>query len=184
MRGSKTASIYFRWTCSIFLGHAFLPIEAGRSINRLSLSWVLLQDSQPDHEVSIGPIRGPPCMASIKLVNRSLFLRLTSMLDCCNNNFTWKKNFAKKIIDVLDMQLRKVIYFFSKFGCLILQISIKYSPFRYVRSHRHTKVECNPNNYGHSRHGLALKQPLLERCRLYQQHSRCWRRTWWCWKLY
>ena len=73
---------------------------------------------------------------------------------------------------------------FSKFGCLILQISIKFSPFRYVRSHRHTKVECNPNNYGHSRHGLALKQPLLERCRLYQQHSRCWRRTWWCWKLY
>ena len=112
MRGSKTASTYFRWTCSIFLGHAFLPIEAGRSINRLSLSWVLLQDSQPDHEVSIGPIRGPPCMANIKLVNRSLFLRLTSMLDCCNNNLTWKKKFAKNYRCILDMQLRKVMYFF------------------------------------------------------------------------
>ena len=47
-----------------------------------------------DYEISlylpIGPIRGPPCMASIKLVNRSLFFLLTSILGCCNNNLTCK----------------------------------------------------------------------------------------------
>ena len=47
----------------------------------------------------IGPIRGPPCMASMKLVNRSLFFLLTSILGCCNNNLTCKiKEHSKCIV--------------------------------------------------------------------------------------
>ena len=70
----------------------FIPnsIDAGKSINLRNLSWVL-HVSQPDQDVSMGPIRGPPCIASIKLVNLSLFLLFTSIFGCCNNNFTYKK---------------------------------------------------------------------------------------------
>ena len=59
-----------------------------------------------------------------------------------------------------------------------------YLQFQRDRSHKRTVKECNPNSFYHWHHGLAPKEPSLEQCRPYQQHSICWpldlRRWPWC----